>query len=68
MEFLLDTGHDVVPVAVKAELNLRAKSLRLYQEKFAPAHVVRTSLGEYRRQDDLLDLPLYSIGQVGEAL
>jgi hypothetical protein len=30
--------------------------------------VVRTSLGEYRRQDDLLDLPLYSIGQVGEAL
>jgi hypothetical protein len=67
MEFLLDTGHDVVPVAVKAELNLRAKSLRLYQEKFTPAHAVRTSLGEYRRQENLLDLPLYSIGQLGEA-
>jgi hypothetical protein len=65
---LLDTGRQVVPVEVSAELNLRAKSLRLYQEKFAPAHAVRTSLGEYRRGEELLDLPLYSIGQVDATL
>jgi hypothetical protein len=68
VEFLLDTGRQVVPLEAAAELNLRAKSLRLYQEKFAPALAVRTSLADYRRQEQLIDLPLYAIGQLGEAL
>lgn len=35
IDFIVDTGEQVIPVGVKAEINLRAKSLKTYQEKFA---------------------------------
>lgn len=48
-------------IEVKAEENLRAKSLRAYYEKYQPELAVRTSMSDYRRQDWLLNLPLYAI-------
>jgi predicted AAA+ superfamily ATPase len=61
-------GH-YIPVEVKAELNLQAKSLKSFREKFSPPLSLRLSLGDYRRSGGLIDLPLYAIGfwQVPEA-
>ena len=36
VDFMIDTGSDVIPIEVKAELNLQAKSLKVYREKFDP--------------------------------
>jgi hypothetical protein len=49
---------------VKAERNLRAKSLKVFREKFSPDLSIRTSLAEFERQDWLLNVPLYAIGHV----
>ena len=62
VDFVVDNGMDVVPVEVKAEVNLQAKSLRVYQDKFHPKWSVRTSMAGYRREEKLLNLPLWAVG------
>ncbi len=61
VDFIVDTGEQIVPVEVKAEVNLKAKSLRTYCEKFTPAVAVRTSMADYKREDWLINLPLYAM-------
>lgn len=64
VDFIVDTGEQVVPVEVKAEVNLKAKSLRTYCEKFTPAVAVRTSMADFRKEDWLVNLPLYAIESI----
>lgn len=61
VDFLVDTGDAVIPVEVKAEVNLHAKSLRTYAEKFSPDVAVRTSMQDYKKESWLVNLPLYAI-------
>lgn len=65
VDFVVDTGGRVMPLEVKAETNLRAKSLKTYREKFSPELAIRTSMADYRKEDSLVNLPLYAIGQIG---
>ena len=61
VDFVIDTGELIVPVEVKAEVNLHAKSLRTYAEKFSPDVAVRTSMQDYKKESWLVNLPLYAI-------
>lgn len=63
VDFVVDTGEQIVPVEVKAEINLKAKSLKSYQEKFLPKISVRTSMADFKKEDWLINLPLYAIEQ-----
>ena len=64
VDFVVDTGEQIVPVEVKAEVNLRAKSLKTYQEKFSPVISIRTSMSDYKKEEWLVNLPLYAIDQL----
>ncbi|MCI6581355.1 MAG: ATP-binding protein [Oscillospiraceae bacterium] len=64
IDFLLDDGEKVVPVEVKAETNLQAKSLKSFREKYSPEISVRTSMSDYKKEDKLLNLPLYLIDSI----
>lgn len=64
VDFVVDTGEQIIPVEVKAEVNLRAKSLKTYQEKFSPEVSVRTSMADYKKEEWLVNLPLYAIDQI----
>ena len=61
MDFLLQLDSRVMPVEVKASVNLKAKSLKVYREKFRPETEIRTSLSEYRKTGNLYDIPLYAV-------
>lgn len=61
INFVVDTGETVVPIEVKAEVNLKAKTLKTFCEKFNPENAVRTSMADYRKDDWLTNLPLYAI-------
>ena len=61
IDFLLDVGNAVVPLEVKAEVNLQSKSLKAFAEKYHPRLSVRSSMSDYKREDWLLNLPLYAI-------
>lgn len=67
-DFVVDTGEQIIPVEVKAEVNLRAKSLKTYREKFSPEISVRTSMAEFKKEDWLVNLPLYAIGQIAKTV
>ena len=64
VDFVVDTGEQIVPVEVKAQENLRAKSLKTYWEKYSPEVCIRTSMSDYRKEDWLINLPLYAIDQI----
>ncbi|MBQ2868130.1 MAG: DUF4143 domain-containing protein, partial [Firmicutes bacterium] len=64
VDFVVDTGELIVPVEVKAEVNLRAKSLKTYHEKFSPEVSVRTSMADFKKEEWLVNLPLYAIDQI----
>lgn len=61
VDFVVDTGSDIIPVEVKAEVNLQAKSLKVYREKFDPKVSVRTSMADYKLEDWLVNLPLWAV-------
>jgi len=61
VDFLIDNGVEVIPLEVKAETNLQAKSLKTFREKFNPNISVRSSMADYKKDDWLLNLPLYAI-------
>jgi predicted AAA+ superfamily ATPase len=73
IDFLVQQGMELVPMEVKAELNLTAKSLKFYCQKFMPAIAIRTSMANYHVQHlalpsgeeyTQLDIPLYAISQL----
>lgn len=64
IDFVVDTGEQIVPIEVKAETNLRAKSLKTYRERFEPELSVRTSMADYKKEYWLLNLPLYAIENI----
>lgn len=66
VDFIIDTGEQIVPVEVKAELNLKAKSLKTYREKFNPNISIRTSMADYKKEDWLINLPLYAVEEIYE--
>lgn len=62
--FFVDTGEQVIPIEVKAEVNLKAKSLKTYCEKYKPEVSIRTSMSDYKEEEWLINLPLYAIEYV----
>ena len=68
VDFILAQAGRVVPVEVKAEVNLRAKSLARYREKYSPDCAVRVSMSRFQRQDGLIDLPLYAVEVLPDVL
>lgn len=65
VDFVIDTGENIIPIEAKAEINLKSKSLKVYQEKFKPEISVRTSMADYKEESWLYNLPLYAIETVG---
>lgn len=66
VDFLVEHDGAIVPLEVKAETNLRAKSLQSYVQRFAPPVSVRCSMAPYRRQplqdgSTLLNVPLFGV-------
>ncbi len=62
VDFVYDYGRLVVPVEVKATTNLQAKSLRLFVEKYDLGQGLRLSLNGFKKQDWVVNLPLYATG------
>lgn len=61
IDFIIQSGGHIIPVEVKAEENLQAKSLRSYCKKYEPEIAIRTSMSKYREQDWMVNVPLYAL-------
>ena len=67
MDFVLQHGGNVIPLEVKAEENLQAKSLKHFVAVNELPFGVRTSMSDYRRQEKLINLPLYALSQLWDS-
>lgn len=68
VDFIIDTGEQIVPVEVKSEINLKSKSLKSYREKFSPDFSVRSSMKDFKKDERLINLPLYAIEQITDVI
>ena len=64
IDFILQKANTVIPIEVKAEENLRAKSLKYFCEKYKKENAIRTSMSDYRKESWLTNIPLYAINYI----
>ena len=69
VDFIIQRGTDIVPIEVKSGINLKAKSLKFYMDKYRPEKAIRTSPADYKvnkityennKKGTLTDIPLYA--------
>lgn len=68
VDFVAQYADRVVPIEVKASVNLRSRSLASYRQRYAPLASVRTSLARYEYNAGLYNVPLYAISQLSRIL
>jgi hypothetical protein len=61
IDFVLQNQNEIIPVEVKAEENLKSKSLKVFVDKFENKNAIRTSMSPFRNEDWLTNIPLYAI-------
>ena len=63
IDFVIQNEEDeIIPIEVKAGENLRAKSFKLFCEKFTPKTAIRSSLSNYSKETWMTNVPLYIVG------
>jgi predicted AAA+ superfamily ATPase len=65
LDFVVENeNNELIPIEVKAGVNLRAKSFKNYCEQYKPAKAIRTSLTDYKEESWMVNLPLYAINTI----
>lgn len=68
VDFILEYQQNLFPLEVKAEENLQSKSLKSYHQQFQPKISIRTSLAHFRKEDWLVNIPLYAVQEIRSIL
>jgi len=61
VDFVIQEEGAVIPIEVKSGENLKAKSFRMFCEKYKPSKAIRTSLSDYKEESWMANVPLYAI-------
>lgn len=68
VDYIIQLGKNNIPIEVKSSENLQAKSLKSFVQKYDTEINVRTSMANYRKEDWLINIPLYMIGNIKEII
>ncbi len=68
VDFILQTKDLIIPIEVKAEENLKSKSLKVFTNKYSINNAIRTSMSDFKKQDWMTNIPLYSIENINKYL
>lgn len=61
IDFLIQESGHIIPIEVKAEENLKARSLRQFVTDNESEKAYRTSMSKYRQESWMTNLPLYAV-------
>lgn len=61
VDFIIQKEGRVIPIEVKAEVNVKARSFRFFCEKYNPQIALRFSMKDYREESWMTNLPLYTV-------
>ncbi len=59
VDFVVQYDSKIIPIEVKSGNNVKAKSLRVYRDRYSPSFAVRFSMKPLKMDDGLLNVPLY---------
>lgn len=59
VDFLIQRGADIIPVEVKADTNIRGRSLVEYEKKYSPSLRIRFSMLNLSFDGNLMNIPLF---------
>ena len=68
VDFIIQTGANIVPIEVKSEKNVKARSLAEYRKKYQPKYAVKTSMKNDINGKEVLNIPLYLISSLDSFL
>lgn len=61
IDFLIQRNDGIIPIEVKAEENVKAKSLRQFVRENTTGKAYRTSMSDFREEEWMTNLPLYAV-------
>lgn len=61
VDFVYQDQDQIIPIEVKAGENLKAKSFKLFCEKYKPQYAIRTSLSKHKSESWMENIPLYAL-------
>jgi predicted AAA+ superfamily ATPase len=61
VDFIVQMEGRIIPIEVKAEVNLRSRSFRFFCEKYKPQTALRFSMKDYKEESWMINLPLYTV-------
>lgn len=64
VDFIIQENGKIIPIEVKSGENLKAKSFKLFCEKYKPETAIRTSLADYKEESWMTNIPLWGIETV----
>ena len=64
VDFVVQIGAEIVPIEVKSEKNVKARSLAEYRKKYLPKYSVKTSMRHDISGEEIINIPLYMIASV----
>lgn len=64
VDFIIQCGAEIVPIEVKSECNVKARSLAEYRKKYMPKYAVKTSMRNEATGEEVLNIPLYLISRM----
>lgn len=64
VDFVIQSNNRVIPIEVKAEVNVRSKSFKLFYDKYQPEYAVRSSMLPYSKESWLDNIPLYGVSTI----
>ncbi len=64
VDFIVQSGSEILPIEVKSEKNIKARSLAEYRKKYEPKYSVKTSMRMETNGEEILNIPLYLISRL----
>lgn len=61
LDFIIRKDDSVIPVEVKSADNVRARSLKVFVEKYTPTYSIRLSTKNFGYENGIKSIPLYAV-------
>jgi len=68
IDYMIEIDNNIIPIEVKSGENLQAKSLKSFIKKYNSPLNIRTSLREYKKEENIINIPLYMINNLKKIL
>lgn len=68
LDFLIQYGADIIPIEVKAANDKIAPSFKKYIAENHPKYAIRLSKMGYRKDGEVINIPLYLVGKIKELI